>query len=246
MTDNQTAQAARAQAGTNLESVVARILNLLLNERSVYVVRGNLKELRRVLQDDALARQIIEYSKLPVKRPCDQKQIEDYPDTDLFVIYRDAVKWRVLGIISCKVSFHARHTEVAFWGLAIRTSSNMRYVCVTEDADIHAGKKSELGVSCSESKATRRILESYTARVYLIKKYDSTEDPRLTQDVERFRQGMAEKRSAARLDRPDFDDPALPNHTQYCSSVCPLDELYFDILRWRDEAIPNEVPTCRD
>jgi hypothetical protein len=238
MTDNKTAQAARAQAGTNLESVVAQILNLLLSEQNIFVIRGSHKELRRVLQDEDLAAQIIEYSKLPVKRPCDQKQIEDYPDTDLFVIYKDAAKWRVLGIISCKVSFHARHTEVAFWGLAIRTSSNMKYVCVTEDADIHTGKKSELGVSCSKSKATRRILESYTARVYLIKKYSSTDDPQLAKDVENFKRGLRETKSTARLQRPNFDDPALENHTQYCASVCPLDELYFDVLRWRDEAFP--------
>jgi len=239
MTDNRTAQAARAQAGTNLESVVAQILNLLLNEQNIFVIKGSFKELRRVLQDNDLAAQIIEYSKLPVKRPCDQKQIEDYPDTDLFVIYKDAAKWRVLGIISCKVSFHARHTEVAFWGLAIRTSSNMKYVCVTEDANIHSGGTSELGVSCSKSKATRRILESYTARVYLIKKYVSTDDPHLAKDVDTFRHGLRETRSSTRLENPSFDDLALKNHTQYCASVCPLDELYFDILRWRDEAFPT-------
>jgi hypothetical protein len=167
MTDNRTAQAARAQAGTNLESVVARILNSLLNEQNIFVIKGSLKELRRVLQDHSLADQIVEYSKLPVKRPCDQKQIKDHPDSDLFVIYKDATKWRVLGIISCKVSFHARHTEVAFWGLAIRTSSNMKYVCVTEDADVCDGKKSELGVCAPNQnqpgefwRATRRVFTS--------------------------------------------------------------------------------------
>ena len=238
MTDNRIAQAARAQAGTNLESVVARILNPLLNDKNIFVIKGSLRELRRVLQDETLADQIIEYSTLPVKRPCDQKQIKDHPDTDLFVIYREYNKWRVLGIISCKVSFHARHTEVAFWGLAIRTSSNMKYVCVTEDADVYAGKKSELGVSCAESKAARRILESYTARVYICKKYESTEDPQLAKDVEQFRKALPKITAAARMANPCFDNPQLPHHTQYCESVCPLDELYFDALRWRDEAFP--------
>jgi len=239
MTDNQTAQAARAQAGTNLELVVARILNSLLNDQSIFVIKGSLKELRRVLQNETLASQIIEYSKLPVKRPCDQKQIEDYPDTDLFIVYRDATKWRVLGIISCKASFHARHTEVAFWGLAIRTSSNMKYVCVTEDKNVHLGGTSELGVSCSESKATRRILESYTTRVYLINRYKSPEDPQLVKDVELFRKSRPESTAAGRMAKPCFDDSRIPNHTQYCASVCPLDELYFDILRWRDETFPT-------
>jgi len=238
MTDNRTAQAARAQAGTNLESVVARILNSLLNDQNIFVIKGSLKDLRRVLQNDALADQIIEYSKLPVKRPCDQKQIKDHPDSDLFVIYKDDNKWRVLGIISCKVSFHARHTEVAFWGLAIRTSSNMKYVCVTEDADVYAGKKSELGVSCAESKAARRILESYTARVYICKKFGSTEDQQLAKDVEQFRRTFPVTTAAARMANPCFDNPQIPHHTQYCESVCPLDELYFDALRWRDEAFP--------
>jgi hypothetical protein len=114
----------------------------------------------------------------------------------------------------------------------------MKYVCVTEDADVYDGKKSELGVSCSESKAARRILESYTTRVYLCKKYESTEDPQLIKDVENFRHGLRETRSATRLERPSFDDPTIKNHTQYCASVCSLDELCFDILRWRDEAFP--------
>ena len=214
-----------------MESVVAHILNPLLNERNIFVIKGSFKELRHVLQDDSLADQIIEYSKLPVKRPCDQKQIEDYADADLFVVYKDASKWRVLGIISCKVSFHARHTEVASWGLAIRTSSNMKYVCITEDADIYSGKKSELGVSCSEPKATRRILESYTTRVYVIKKYSSTEGSQLIDDVKRFRQELLKTTSSSRLTNPYFDNPTHLNHTQYCSSVCPLDELYFDIVR---------------
>jgi hypothetical protein len=48
MIDNQTAQAARAQAGSNLESVVARILNLLLNDQNIFVIKGSPKDLRRV------------------------------------------------------------------------------------------------------------------------------------------------------------------------------------------------------
>ena len=100
MTDNRTAQAARAQAGTNLESVVARILNSLLNDQNIFVIKGSLKDLRRVLQNDALTT------------------------------------------------------------------------------------------------------------------------------------------AAARMANPCFDNPQIPHHTQYCESVCPLDELYFDALRWRDEAFP--------
>ncbi|MEI8313967.1 MAG: BsaWI family type II restriction enzyme [Verrucomicrobiota bacterium] len=238
MTDNRIAQAARTQAGNNLESVVARILNPLLNEHKIFVIKGSRKELSRVLQDAGLVDQIIEYSTLPVKRPCDQNQIKDYPDTDLYVIYKDDTKWRVLGIISCKVSFHARHTEVAFWGLAIRTSSNMKYVCVTEDADTCSGKKSELGVSCTDSKAARRILESYTTRVYICKKYKSKEDPQLDKDVEQFRKLLPKATSAERTTNPCFDNPQSPNHTQYCASVRPLDELYFDALRWLNEAFP--------
>ena len=87
--------------------------------------------------------------------------------------------------------------------------------------------------------ATRRILESYTARVYLIKRYKSTEDPQLARDVDGFRQSLLKTSAEARMKQPNFDDPYLKHHTQYCASVCPLDELYFDILRWRDEAFPS-------
>ncbi|MGO9527084.1 MAG: BsaWI family type II restriction enzyme [Verrucomicrobiia bacterium] len=234
--DNQTAQRARAAAGGNLEYVVARILNELLNSQDIFVVKGTKSELQRVLQDKAQVEQIINYCRLPVKRPCDQKQLEDYPDTDLFVLYKRSTDFRVLAVISCKVSFHARHTEVAFWGLAIRISSNMKYVCVTEDADIYDGKKSELGASCTQSRATRRILESYTTRTYLIKKYESTEDQHLVRDIAAFRNQLTQSTRSLRRDEPCFDNPVKSNHTEYCPGICPLDELYFDILRWRDES----------
>lgn len=237
--DDQTAQKARTQAGKDLETIVARILNLLLNDQKIYIVKGSDSELRNVL-GASLARQVVDYSKLPVKRPCDQKQIEDYPDSDLFVVYKDNEKWRVLAVVSCKVSFHSRHTMVTFWGLAIRVSSNMKYVCVTEDADIYRKKRSELGVSCSQSTSARRILESFTARTYLIKQYKSLTNPPLDKDVARFLAGLKDSTRSGRKDRPCFDDPTVPNHTEYCPSVCPLDELYFDILRWRDEAFSEK------
>jgi hypothetical protein len=235
MMDDPAAQAARAQAGKDLETIVAKILNLLLNEHKIYIVRGNDKSLSDVL-GASLAEQVIDYSKLPVKRPCDQHQIEDYPDSDLFVIYKNDPDWRVLAVISCKVSFHSRHTMVAFWGLAIRVSSNMKYVCVTEDADIYRSKRSELGKSCMESTAARRILESFTARTYIIKQYKSPENPQLEKDVRRFLKEFNDSTRISRRAMPCFDDPHVPNHTDYCPSVCPLDELYFDALRWRDEA----------
>jgi hypothetical protein len=222
-----------------LEAIVARILNLLLNGQNIYVVKGNNRELRNV-PGASMAKQVVDYSTLPVKRPCDQKQIEDYPDSDLFVVYKDEEKWRVLAVISCKVSFHSRHTMVAFWGLAIRVSSNMRYVCVTEDADIHRKKRSELGVSCAESTAARRILESFTARTYLIKQYRSADNPQLKKDVDQFLTALMNSTRSARRIKPTFDDPSMPHHTQYCASVCPLDELYFDILRWKDEAFAQK------
>ena len=222
-----------------MEAVVARVLNSLLNKQNIFIIKGSEKELRRVLQDDRLARQIMDYSRLPVKSPCNQKQIEDYTDTDLFVLYKDDHQWRVLGIISCKVSFHARHTEVAFWGLAIRTSSNMRYVCVTEDANVWNGSRSELGVSCELSTAAGRILECYTNRIYMVKKYASAMDPILEACIgafySRFKSTTAKQRQA----EPCVDELSSPNHTQYCPHVCPLDELYFDIQRWRAEALPE-------
>lgn len=139
-------------------------------------------------------------------------------------------QWRLLAIINCKVSFHARHTEAAFWGLLTRLSSNIPYVVVTEDRDIYKPKASELGKSCEEATAARRLLESFSDRVYLAKRYENDQDPRLDADIS-LKLSNIEKGISSIV----FDDPAIPYHTQYCHSVRPLDDLVKDLRYWKTE-----------
>ncbi|GEM_PF-1029916 len=230
-----TAQSLRTLEGDKLEKVSLRILNTFLIPENIVVLKGTKKALQRYVESETIAQQIVDFNKLPVKRPCDQQQLEDYPDTDLFALWKQDERWRVLGLVSCKVSFHSRHTMVTFWGLTVRISSNIPYVCVTEDADIYRGKRSELGASCSQPTAARRLLESFTDGVYTIKQYKSHEDKTLETDLETFSTTFKPLSTSHRVTSPIFDNPTMHHHTKYCESVRPFDELIYKILRWKDK-----------
>jgi hypothetical protein len=237
--DDSTAQSQRTLYGRAFEITVGMILNRLLNPQGLFIVKGTAQALSTLIDDPAIVRGIIDYNRVPVKRRCDQTQLQDYPDTDLFVLYQDNDAWRVLAIISCKVSFHARHTETCFWALLVRLSSYIKYVLVTEDGDIYRKFRSELGTSCQRPTAPRRLLESFTDRVYLLKRYDGPDDERLFKDIEKFRSLFPNKLPlyppSIIETNPIFDDPTIPGHTQYCRGVRPFDDLVFDLLRWRIE-----------
>lgn len=228
------AQALRSSEGRRLEDVVAKILNELLNHFNIYIVRGNSEGLRSIITDQDLIEQIINYNRLPVKRPCDQKQLLDYPDSDLFIMVNSNNNWRVLGIINCKVSFHSRHTMVTFWGLAIRISSNIKYVLVTEDKDQYKNPnpRSELGRSCVNSTSTRRLLESFVDKIYLIKQYQ-VDSQQLLDDINSFRNYINNPNDHLII----FDNPEYEFHTEYCLSVRPFDDLIRDLLRWKKDLV---------
>ncbi|SRR5579883_2625616 len=138
------AQSLRAIHGRAFEDVVAHILNRFLVHEQLVVVRGKESILAKAIGDIETAQELVNFTKLPVKRRCTQSQLQDYPDSDLFVLKvasRDSEKYRLMAIINCKVSFHARHTETCFWGAAVRASSYIKYVCVTEDRDIYKLKR---------------------------------------------------------------------------------------------------------
>ncbi|AFH50333.1 Hypothetical protein IALB_2630 [Ignavibacterium album JCM 16511] len=228
------AQGLRASEGRRLEDVVKKILNAILNENDIYVVKGNGEDLRTIINDQNLVEQIIDYNRLPVKRPCDQKQLLDYPDSDLFILVKMNNTWRLLGIINCKTSFHSRHTMVTFWALAIRISSNIKYVLVTEDKDQYraTNPRSELGISCTESTSTRRLLESFVDRIYIIKPYQ-LDDENLQRDIGLFRESLPTRNQTTYY----FDNPNHPQHTSYCLSVRPFDDLVIDLIRWKDDLL---------
>ncbi|RLC62347.1 MAG: hypothetical protein DRI01_07025 [Chloroflexi bacterium] len=231
---NQLAQSLRAAGGTAFEYIVAKILNSFLLEDDIVVTRAREASLSRLIHNQSNLYQIMDFTRVPVKRRCDQSQLQDYPDLDLFALVRPSQfgeLWRLLAIINCKVSFHARHTEAAFWGLLIRLSSNIPFVVVTEDRDIYTPKASELGRSCEDSTETRRILESFSDRVYLVKRYTNENDPKLDKDISikqnNLKQGI--------LSSVVFDDVNIPYHTQYCHSVRPIDDLIDDLRHWKAE-----------
>lgn len=231
--DNSKAQSFRSSEGKRLEKVVQYTLNKILNSYNIFVCEGNSESLQKLIKEKNIVNQTLDYNKLPVKRPCDQKQLEDYPDTDLFILIKLKDSWRVLGVISCKVSFHSRHTMVTFWSLAIRISSNIKYICVTEDKDqYHPFRpRSELGKSCKESTVTRRLLESFVDKIYIIKPYkENSED--LNNDINNFLEyfSIDKKRKKIFLDNSDHK-----YHTEYCISVRPYDDLIYDIIRWKNE-----------
>lgn len=230
--DDSKAQSLRSSEGQRLENVVSTILNHTLNKHNIFVVNGTTEGLKKLIKDSSIVKEIIDYNKLPVKRPCDQKQIEDYPDTDLFILVKYHNEWRVLGIINCKLSFHSRHTMVTFWGLAIRIGSNIKYVCVTEDKDqYHPTKpRSELGKSCKNSTAARRLLESFVDRIYIIKPYQLNSEE-LIKDIKAFSLIFNNKKRTNII----FDSPNYKYHTEYCMSVRPFDDLIFDLIRWQED-----------
>lgn len=227
------AQQLRTFRGRDFEDIVEKILNSFLLADNIVVVRAKEPRLKQLINNNSNVRQVIDFTRLPVKRRCDQQQLQDYPDTDLFALIRpetDAGLWRLLAIINCKVSFHARETETTFWALMVRLSSNIRYVQVTEDANIHRGSASELGRSCTHSTKTRRLLEAFCDRIYLVKHYEDPDDPNLERDIVTKNDYL--KRG---IYTPAFDDDNTRNHTQYCHSVRPLDDLINDLRYWKAE-----------
>jgi hypothetical protein len=233
------AQAKRALVGRKFEQIVMHILNRFLNDAGIVVTTGSRPALAPLIEDEKNINQIISYTRLPVKRRCTQSQLEDYPDSDLFALIKPHYlrnPWRLLAIINCKVDFHSRETEAAFWGLSVRSSSYIKYVCVTEDGDTHSGNKprSELGVSCEKSTKARRLLESYTDRVYIAKRYSGTGDSLLGRDIEEMLRRM-DRDQRRTPNAPVFDDPQIPRHTEYCHLVRPFDDLIQDLKRWKVE-----------
>jgi len=224
------AQRLRTLEGREFEGIVAEILNAFLTDHELVVVGGREKILRKAIGDPSTARELVNFTKLPVKRQCTQSQIEDYPDSDLFVLREPAApgkQYRLLAIINCKVSFHGRHTETCFWGQAVRASSQIKYICVTEDRDTYS-KRSELGQSCQRATAKRRLLECFTDRVYTIKRYPTRDSPLLDADIQQKRLLVAQTPDAV-----VFDDPSRMRHTEYCHLVRPFDELATDLIYWK-------------
>lgn len=232
------AQAEKAIMGGKFEDVVALILDSILAPK-MRIVRAKDNLLKEIIRDPEEKKTIVDFTKLPVKRICDQMQLEEYPDSDIYVLYLDKnSKWKILGIVNCKVSFHARETEACFWALATRLSSNIKYVMVTEDKDIYTKGKSELGESCESPRKARKLLEAFMDGIYLVKRYEDVSSSQLLKDIEKAKERYKKIEVGKVYDGADyiFDDPSIKGHTKYCKSVRPLDDLIVDLITWHWQA----------
>ena len=224
------AQSLRALSGAEFEGRVAYVLNQFLNREDIYAV--SLKELKRLIKTNQKLVEILEYAKLPIRNPCEQKYEMVLPDTDVIVYYKrkdhsgNVEKNFQLATVSCKVSFHGRETESTFWAHALR-DHGAKFVFATED------KFNELK-TCENGNKARRLLESYMDSVYLMSRYGGSED-KLLEDINRFHYAFENSKSVGyqRQNTRIFD--VERKDSAYCKQVRPFDDLLFDLMRWKFE-----------
>jgi len=232
------------ETGKKLENNVCKILNAVLNKKDIHAF--NVSEIKRWADKNHRMNKLIEYVKVSVKNPCLQEPITTLPDTDILVMYKQEdvvsglINWHALCIVSCKTSFHGRDTEALFWAMLAKPSK-INYVMVTEDSDRYSDRpgkrKTELG-TCDKANRTRRLLESFLDRVYVIKKYD-VENNDIIEDVGKF-YPLFEKAEASAyrgLQSKVFDDSGREPHAGYCQMIRPFDDLLYDIMRWKFEKL---------
>lgn len=73
-------------------------------------------------------------------------------------------------------------------------------------------------------------------RTYIIKKYDLPAND-IVKDMDKFYSVFekAEKTGYKGIESMIFDEPPGPRYTEYCNSVRPFDDLFFDIMQWKFE-----------
>lgn len=230
------------ETGTKLEDNAKRILNEILDKKGIQAF--SVAQIRRWAKVDGSYKKLFEYIKVPVKNSCTQEQFMILPDTDILVVYKQEnkstkeVTWNPLCIVSCKASFHARETESLFWS-AMTQGSKIKFVVVTEDADRYGAKpKSELKVCGNKASKVRQLLESFTDRIYIIKKYEKVSNG-MIKDIDSFYPVFekAESQNFRNIDSRIFDDYERKPHAEYCKLVRPFDDLLFDIMNWKFEKL---------
>lgn len=124
-----------------------------------------------------------------------------------------------------RVDPHSRQAEICFWAQALRAVT--RFVFVTEDRDVYSARhRSELGRSCEEATLPRRLLETFTDGVYLVRRYPTTSSPDLLRDIDAF------ETRGKNTTPPVYHAEGLEGHTRYCSRVRPLDDLVKHLQEW--------------
>ncbi len=229
------AQRLRQHAGKVLEQNVAFIITQLLQREDIYAV--SLKELIELSKREEAFRQVLEFAKMPLRCPCDQTFVSILPDTDVIVYYTQkdhqghVLKRYHLATISCKVSFHGRHTESTFWASQMKGGLGAKFVLVTEDKKKPAG---ELGI-CDKGNQTRRLLEHYMDSIYTINQYEGRAN-QLSRDIGDFYRVFEDSKQSGYLrQNTRIFDNKRPSD-RYCQQVRPFDDLLFDLMEWKFKA----------
>lgn len=226
------AQYQRWESGKSLENTTAKIIaDVLGPHENIYA--STLGDLRRLGKTNKEYEEILAYAETPIRSPCNQNFNMELPDTDVLVYYihRDfsgkPQRYIHLATISCKVSFHGRYTEPAFWG-AILKSNDRKYLVVAED------NERELS-TCEKNIKTRRVLEHFTDGVYLIKQYEERRND-IFADESKFFEIYQSNQGNPRSKRDNFvfDQPRA---SAYCPQVRPFDDLLFHLIQWKTDWI---------
>ena len=88
MTTTRVAQSLKTLGGAAFERIVATILNGFLQNDNILVTRAKEDELKKFIRDGKNLFQIPAFTRIPVKRSCNQSQLENYPDLDLFALIK--------------------------------------------------------------------------------------------------------------------------------------------------------------
>lgn len=146
-------------SGGDFEGFVRNHINEALNESGILAIKGD--TLKTLAKTDNHVQEILKFLMLPNKRKCTQTELKIWADSDVIVLYKDARnQWKVLAVISCKTSDHARNTSVLFWAQAF-VHLGIKYFLATQDLD------NQFDEECVHSAKKSRILfEAYCDRVF--------------------------------------------------------------------------------
>lgn len=141
----------RSASGFGFQKFIQDYLNIHLNSVGIGAASKGFIE--------KVATNLIPLVSLTLNRQCVQSSFKVWQDTDIALVTKNGQgNWKLIAIISCKTSFHARETEACFYALA-RQARNLKQSLVTVDADLALG-------TCAKPNKVRALLEAYFDRVF--------------------------------------------------------------------------------
>lgn len=146
-------------SGGDFEGFVRNHINEELNKKGIVAIKGD--NLKKIASKNSQVAGVVKFLMLPNKRRCTQTELKIWADSDVVVVYKDSKnQWKVLAVISCKTSDHARNTSVLFWAQAF-VHLGIKYFLATQDLD------NQFDQECIQAtKKSRRLFEAYCDRVF--------------------------------------------------------------------------------